>query len=192
MLREIVYFGDPVLRKKCAAVELSDEHKALAGDMIETMREAHGVGLAAPQIGLSIQMAVVDVSHDPECISHLRVNGNEAELTDIMPLVFVNPQLESGNEKATDSEGCLSIPDIRADVTRPEQLTAHLTLLDGSKMTVECDGLLARAIQHEVDHLNGVLFIDRIKATAKARIRTALRKFQQEYKEGQRRKSWKK
>lgn len=181
-----------MLRKKCALVELSDEHQALADDMVETMREAHGVGLAAPQIGLPIQMAVVDVSHDPECVSQLRVNGSEAELSDIMPLVFVNPELEFGGEKVSESEGCLSIPDVRADVTRSEQLTAHLRLLDGSKITIECDGLLARAIQHEVDHLNGVLFIDRIKATAKARIRTTLRRFQQEYKESQRRKSWKK
>mgnify|MGYP000504163460 CR=1 FL=1 len=190
MLREIVYFGDPVLRKKCANVELSPEHKELADDMIETMREAHGVGLAAPQIGIPIQMAVVDVSHDPECISFLRVDGKDTTLEELMPLVFVNPELTFGDEKASESEGCLSIPEVRADVLRPAELKAELTLLDGSKIVVETDGLLARAIQHETDHLNGVLFVDRIKATAKARLRTTLRRFQQEYKERERRKKW--
>ena len=192
-LREIIQVEHPTLRRKAAQVkDFGPPLQTLIDDMIETMHAAQGIGLAAPQIGLPIQMAVVDVAHDPECITYLKVDGEHKELADIMPLIFVNPELEFGDEKDVMNEGCLSIPDLRADVTRPEQLTAKLTLLDGSRVTIETDGLLGRAIQHEVDHLNGVLFIDRLKPTAKNRLRTSLKRMQQEYKERQRRKQWKK
>ena len=97
MVREIVIFGDPVLRKKCSKVEsFSEEIRSLVKDMLETMVSAEGIGLAAPQIGIPIQLAVIDVSHDPECISYLRIDGEDVNLADIMPLIFINPELEYG------------------------------------------------------------------------------------------------
>jgi len=179
MILEIVQMGAPVLRKKCVKVgEVTEELQQFAEDLIETMGDAHGVGLAAPQVGRDIQMAVVDVSFDPECISFLKVNGQEAELEKIMPLVFINPKLEFAGKKVPDKEGCLSIEGVQGVVKRPEIVKATLPQLDGSVLEVETDGLLARAIQHEVDHLNGVLFIDRMSAAAKLSIKKKLAQLQ--------------
>jgi len=177
MILEIVQFGNPVLRKKCRLIEKVDATLLeFAQNMIETMRDADGVGLAAPQVDEDIQMAVVDVSHDPECVSFLKVNGEDANMADVMPLVFINPQLELEGSKESDSEGCLSIHDIRANVRRPTIVKATLPQLDGSIIELETDGLLARAIQHEVDHLNGILFVDRISTAAKVSIKRKLRR----------------
>lgn len=182
MIHDIVIYGDPVLREKCALVEtITDETRALAGDMLETMVAANGVGLAAPQIGVPIQLAVIDVSHDPECVSYLRIDGEEADLADWMPLVFVNPLLQFGKERDTDTEGCLSFPELRAEIRRPYDVRATMTLIDGRTITLETDGLLARAIQHETDHLNGVLFIDRLSSAAKLGMRKKVRSMQEEY-----------
>ncbi|MCX6878435.1 MAG: peptide deformylase [Verrucomicrobia bacterium] len=176
MILEIVQYGHPLLRQRCRKVAAVDEALVmLAGDMLETMVEAHGVGLAAPQIGEPIRLAVVDVSHDPECISYLRVNGQEVAMESIMPLVFINPELEFGQPKEFGLEGCLSISGIRAEVRRPAAVKAILPQLDGSVLIVETDGLLARALQHEVDHLNGVLFVDRLPAVTKVAMRNRLK-----------------
>jgi peptide deformylase len=118
----------------------------------------------------------VDVSHDPECISFLKVDGEESCLDDLMPLVFVNPSLEFGSEKESVTEGCLSIEGINAEVRRPAQVRATLELLNGRKILVETDGLLSRAIQHETDHLNGVLFVDRLPSAAKLSIKRKLKR----------------
>jgi peptide deformylase len=177
MILEIVQYGHPVLRQKCREVEVvDDEIRSLAADMLETMVDANGVGLAAPQIGRDIRMAVVDVSHDPECISYLRVNGEPAELDSIMPLVFINPQLEYGQDHEFGLEGCLSIDGIRAEVRRPADVRATLPQLDGSVLVVESDGLLARALQHEIDHLNGVLFTDRLNTASKVTVKNRLKR----------------
>ena len=176
MIREIVQYGHPVLRQRCRKVtEVDDELIQLVGDMLDTMVEAHGVGLAAPQVGVPIRLAVVDVAHDPECISYLRVNGEAVELDTIMPLVFINPEVEFGQPKEFGVEGCLSIRDIRAEVRRPIDVKATLPQLDGAVLVVETDGLLARALQHEIDHLNGVLFVDRLPAVAKVAMRNRLK-----------------
>ena len=182
MIREIVFYGNPVLRKKGARVdEVTAEIRQLAGDLIETMRNASGVGLAAQQVGETIQLAVVDVSHDEECVSYLRVNGEEKALADISPLVFINPEVKGSREKATDVEGCLSFPDLRAEITRPASIRARLGTLDGGILEIETDGLLARAIQHEVDHLFGKLFIDRMSRARKVGLPKILRDLQQEW-----------
>jgi len=182
MILEIVQYGDPVLRQRCEPVrEVTAEIRELAQNMLDTMVDAQGVGLAAPQIGLAIRMAVVDVSHDPQCVSFLRVGGKEVPLEAIMPLVFINPELRLEGPKVADTEGCLSIEDLRATVTRPEVVRASLPLLDGSVLELETDGLLARALQHEVDHLNGVLFIDRLSAAGKTSIRRKLRRLGARY-----------
>ncbi len=181
MVLEIVQYGHPVLRKKCRPVEeVTDKIRQLAEDMIETMRDAHGVGLAAPQVARDIRMAVIDVSHDPECISFLKVNGEDAELASIMPLVFINPEIDFGKAKESDAEGCLSIQGINADVRRPESVKAKLPQLDGGVLEIETDGLLARALQHEIDHLNGVLFVDRLNAAAKLSVKRKLKRLLEE------------
>jgi len=182
MIRKIVFYPDPVLRQVGARVEtVTDEVRALAADMIETMYEAHGVGLAAPQVGASLQLAVVDVSHDEECISYPRVNGEEKSLTDICPLVFINPLLELMGPREADTEGCLSFPDLRGEISRPSEVKATLETLDGEKLVIETDGLFARALQHEVDHLFGRLFIDRMSSARKLAIRGRLREMQEDY-----------
>lgn len=176
MILEIVQYGHPVLRQRCRNVtDVDDSLVELVGNMLETMVEAHGVGLAAPQVGVPIRLAVVDVAHDPECVTYLRVNGEDADLESIMPLVFINPELQFGQAKEFGVEGCLSIREIRAEVRRPIDVKATLPQLDGSVLVVETDGLLARALQHEIDHLNGVLFVDRLPAVAKVAMRNRLK-----------------
>lgn len=177
MILDITQYGDPVLRERCKPVEeVTDEIRKLVDDMLETMYDAHGVGLAAPQVGVALRLAVVDVAHDPECVTFLKINGEDAELAEHMPLVFINPELDFGDQKESDSEGCLSIHDVRAEVKRPASIRAKLPQLDGSVLELETDGLLARAIQHETDHLNGVLFIDRISPAAKVRLKRKLKR----------------
>lgn len=177
MIREIVQYGHPVLRQRCRPVtEVTEEVITLVADMLDTMVEANGVGLAAPQVGVDLRLAVIDVSHDPECITFLKVNGEDAELDSIMPLVFINPELAFGQAKEFGMEGCLSIRGIRAEVRRPESVKATLPQLDGTVLEIETDGLLARALQHEIDHLNGVLFVDRLPPVAKVSMRNRLKR----------------
>lgn len=184
MILPIVQYGHPILRQRCKPVtEVNEELIELVGDMLETMVDANGVGLAAPQIGVDLRLAVIDVSHDPECVSYLRVNGEDADLESIMPLVFINPELEFGEEKEAGAEGCLSIRGIRSEVRRPLDVKATLPQLDGSTLIVETDGLLSRALQHETDHLNGVLFTDRLPAASKVALKNRLRKLAQEFSE---------
>lgn len=180
MILPIVQYGDPILRKRCQpVVEVTPDLVSLSEDMIETMHDAQGIGLAAPQIGADLRLAVVDVSHDPECVSVLRVNGEDASLEDLMPLIFINPEFELSGDKEGMEEGCLSIQDIRAEVRRPTVLKGSFELLDGSRLELETDGLLARVIQHETDHLNGVLFVDRVSAAAKLSLRRKLKRLQE-------------
>ena len=177
MIRDIVQYGHPVLRQKCRPVTVVDDAlRDLAADMLETMVDANGVGLAAPQVGEDIRLAVIDVSHDPECITMLKVNGEDADLESIMPLVFINPELTYSQEKESAVEGCLSIQGIRSEVRRPAAVIAKLPQLDGSMLEIETDGLLARALQHEIDHLNGVLFVDRLSAVGKVSMKNRLKR----------------
>ncbi len=182
MIRDIVFYPDPVLRQSGARVdEVTPEIRELAADMIETMYDAHGVGLAAPQVGVSLQLAVIDVSHDEECVSYLRVNGKDTALTELCPLVFLNPVVETLGDKDSDTEGCLSFPDLRGEITRPYEVRATVETLDGETLVIETDGLFARAIQHEVDHLFGKLFIDRMSSARKLAIRRQLKEMQEQY-----------
>jgi len=179
MILDIVNYPDPVLRQTGKRIEkVTEEILELADNMLETMYEARGVGLAAQQVGHALQMAVVDVSHDEDCVTYCRVNGQDTALEDICPLVFINPQIEPIGEKVTESEGCLSFPDLRSDITRRGEVIARVETLDGSQLTIETDGLFARAIQHEVDHLFGKLFIDRMSSARKLAIRKQLREMQ--------------
>lgn len=186
MIMPIVQYGDPVLRRKCEPVGAAGgELRQLAADMLETMHDANGVGLAAPQVGRAIRLAVVDVSHEPECVSLLRVGGREATLAEVMPLVFIDPECEGTGPRLSWEEGCLSIRDVRAAVSRPGAVRARLPQLDGSVVELEADGLLARALQHEIDHLNGILFVDRVSAATKVSLRWRLRALAAEHRPAQ-------
>lgn len=184
MVLPIVLYGDPVLRVKCKPVtEVTPEIRELAANMLETMADARGVGLAAPQIGVPLQLAVIDVSHDPACISYLRINGEERSLADSMPIIFLNPKLHPGKDKETGEEGCLSIPGLRSDVRRSAGIEVTYNTLDGATVTLETDGLLARAFQHEIDHLNGILFLDRLSAAAKLSAKRKLKRLMDDWAE---------
>lgn len=184
MVLPIVRYPEPVLRAKCRPItEITDVTRQLAADMLETMRAANGVGLAAPQIGVDQQLAVIDVSHNPECISYLKVNGAEANMVQHMPVVFLNPRLDLGRDKGTDEEGCLSFPRLRGDIRRATDIKVTFQNLEGETITMETDGLLARAFQHEIDHLNGILFIDRMSAAAKVGLKRKLKRLMEEWEE---------
>lgn len=183
MIRDIVIFGDKVLREKCARVQtVTEDVRTLAADMIDTMRAADGIGLAAPQVGVAKQLAVVDVSESAEPLTFLRIDGQDAALEEWSPLIFMNPELEFPTKARSGmNEGCLSFPELRAPVTRPDVVKAHLTLLDGRHIVLETDGLFSRAIQHETDHLNGVLFVDRTTAAAKLSLKKKIKLMQEEW-----------
>ena len=177
MVLPIVRYPEPVLRAKCRPVtEVTPQVRELAANMLETMREANGVGLAAPQVAVDVHLAVIDVSHNPDCISFLKVNGEAVEdMTKHMPVVFMNAKLELGSAKETGEEGCLSFPGLRGDIRRSAEIKVTFMNLDGQTVTMETDGLLSRAFQHEIDHLNGVLFIDHISRLKRERV---IKKFQ--------------
>jgi peptide deformylase len=184
MVRKIVRYPEPVLRAKCRPVaEVTPEIRALAADMLETMREANGVGLAAPQVAVDVQLAVIDVSHNTDCITFMNVDGQKVDMVDHMPVVLMNPQLYLGKDKEIGEEGCLSFPRLRADIRRSGEIKVIYTNLDGKTVTVETDGLLARAFQHEIDHLNGILFIDRMNAVAKVGMKRKLGRLMEEWAE---------
>ena len=172
----IVRYGEPVLRAQGKRIDQVDaELRELAANMIETMHEAHGVGLAAQQVGAALQLTVVDVSGAEDQESTLKLNGAEADAKTSMPLVLLNPELVLGKETAVALEGCLSFPEITADIRRAISVTVRAQTLE-----IEASGLLARVLQHEVDHLNGVLFIDRMSAATKVALRSRLKRMQRE------------
>jgi peptide deformylase len=184
MVRKIVFYPEPVLRAKCRDItHVTAEHRQLATDMLETMNEAHGVGLAAPQVGVDLQLAVIDVSHNPQCVSYLRIDGQDADLVKSMPIIFLNPKIELGRDKESGEEGCLSFPDLRSQIRRSLDVEVTYQTLDGATVKLETDGLLARAFQHEIDHLNGILFIDRMSAAAKVGLKRKLARLQEEWAE---------
>ena len=163
MLLRIVQFNEPILRKKGAKVVAFDAALAqLANDMIETMHDAQGIGLAAQQIGQALQLCVVDLSM-VESEFDWEYDGTRPPLELFMPMALVNPEVTIVPEPVFPyEEGCLSFPEIRGDVVRPDAVSVKFADITGHRHELRCDGLLARCVQHEVDHLNGVLFIDRM------------------------------
>lgn len=177
----IAKYGDPILRAKGKRVsEIDEEIRELAFNMLETMHAANGVGLAAQQIGRALQLTVLDVSQVEDRPSTMKLNGKEVDPIASMPLILINPELDPGAEEVLGSEGCLSIPDINADVMRSFSVITRAQTLDEDQIEIEATGLLARALQHEVDHLNGILFIDRISSAAKASLASRLKRMQKE------------
>ena len=180
-------YGDPILRAKGKQIEKIDDYiRALAANMIETMHAANGVGLAAQQVGEALQLAVLDISQIEDRPSGLNLNGSDVDPTTSMPLVLINPEIELGGETEVGIEGCLSFPEITGQIERAEFTMARARNLEGDKIEIVASGLLARAIQHEVDHLNGILFIDRMNSAAKAALSSRLKRLQKQTKRGKR------
>ena len=142
-IRRIRYIGDDILKKKCKPVtKMTDATKELIGDLFDTMYEARGVGLAAPQVGILRRICVVDVMDDD-------------------PIVLINPEVVESSGEQTDDEGCLSVPGKVAEVTRPEYVKVSSLDMDMNPVTYEGEGLGARAMLHEMDHLDGILYGER-------------------------------
>lgn len=155
---DITVLGHPILREDTRPVEeITDELRALARDMFETMYLAKGIGLAAPQVGRTERIAVVDVDNNP--------------------LVIINPEVVHTEARDKGEEGCLSIPDVYGDVERPAKVRVRATGLDGKAIEIEAEGLFARCLQHEIDHLHGKLFIDYLSVLKR---RSALAKWAKE------------
>ena len=161
---QLRYYGDPILRKRAEPVQdITDAELKLTEEMLMTLYATHGIGLAATQVGVLKRFLIVDI--DPED-------------ADYEPLMLFNPEILSVEGESVAEEGCLSIPDLRADVKRPEKIVVKAMNDYSEDIQVEADGLLARVIQHEIDHLNGTLFIDRISGLKRQLLRDELEKIQ--------------
>ena len=165
MVRKILKYGEPVLEQSCEPVTEFDTHDLhqLISDMWETMYAAKGVGLAAPQIGLSKRISVIDVS----------VGENEGD-----KIVIINPEIVSKEGSQTGEEGCLSLPGFREPVTRANKVVVRAQNEKGETVEFEGEELLARAFQHEIDHLNGILFINHLSGLKRDIIRRKIKKLQ--------------
>jgi peptide deformylase len=186
MILPILQYGDPILRAKGKPIEIIDDHiRELAANMIETMHAAHGVGLAAQQIGEALQLTVLDISQvEDDRPSTLKLDGKDIDPKTAMPLVLINPEIELGGETEVGVEGCLSFPEITGDIERTQAVAVRAQSVEGETIQIEAGGFLARAIQHEHDHLNGILFIDRMRSAAKAALSSRLKRLQKETKRG--------
>ncbi|MES3038877.1 MAG: peptide deformylase [Bdellovibrionota bacterium] len=176
---EILTFPDPRLREVSKAVtKFDDSIKQLAADMVETMYAAKGIGLAAPQVGQLFRMLVVDTRPRDESGSRY----NYEEMTELekkitQPLVIINPVIIKGDGKTTFDEGCLSVPGFYETVERFEKIQLQYQDVNGNKHVLETDGLLAICLQHEMDHLEGKLFIDHISFMKSKKIKDQIKKF---------------
>jgi len=184
MSLKLRYFGDPVLRQSGRKIEKFDDQLAtLSQEMIEVMRESDGIGLAAQQVGIAEQFCVMDVPEHPEYPILCVLDGKALSPSLLMPMSLANPIVSPlPSDEYYYEEGCLSFPGINADVARPEKISVSYQDMDGVAHTLECDGLLARCIQHEVDHLNGVLFIDRMEKETYAEIKKDVQSLKKETK----------
>ena len=151
---DIKEYPDKILKKKAAALKkVGKEEQRLSRDMIETMRYASGVGLAAPQVGVSKRIIVIE-----------DVEGRGS------PTVLINPKILKKKGRSSFCEGCLSVPGVTSDIVRPESIVLEALDLDGELLKTEASGIFARVIQHEIDHLDGILFIDRVGILKRKRI----------------------
>ena len=183
MILKVVKYGSPVLRKKGAQIEgVTPEIKKLVGDMFETMYAYKGVGLAAQQVGHALQLTVIDVRGVTDRPSSLELKGKPADVADFMPLVLINPELSPVGDPAAGPEGCLSFPEIFGEITRPQFVDVKALNEKGKPIEFRAGGLLSRAIQHEWDHLQGILFIDRMDKKTKEELKPELDVLQAETK----------
>ncbi len=160
-LREVVHYGDPILRKVCKPVKDFKKLSSLIDDMFDTMYEESGVGLAANQIGVDLNLFIIDIS------------GIEEETESVH--IFINGEIMESSGESWFEEGCLSIPNIRLEVKRPEFIQFKYQDETGTEHIEEMGGLLARAIQHEIDHLKGVFIVDRVTKTVKMTVENDLK-----------------
>lgn len=189
---EITKYGDPVLRRKGEVIEeITPEIQSLAKKMLEALDVAQGVGLAAQQVGVALKICVIDV-RPSDRPSWLEWKGQRVDPATHMPLVLINPQVTAEGEQEVGPEGCLSFPDIFADIKRPGTVQVEALNLENEKMSFRCGGLLARAIQHECDHLEGILFIDRMGFMDREDCDESLRKLRARTKDRLKRKSFRK
>jgi len=159
-LREILHFPDPRLRKKAVEInDVNDDIRQLADDMLETMYDAPGIGLAATQINVQKRILVIDISEDKS-----------------QPMVFINPKIIEKQGEREHEEGCLSVPEAYEIVTRADTVTVQALDRDGQEFTIDADELLATCIQHEIDHLDGKLFVDYLSNLKRQRIKKRLEK----------------
>ena len=171
----IVKYGAPVLRQKGAHIEsVTPTVTKLISDMFETMYAYKGVGLAAQQVGVPIQLTVIDVRGVTDRPSSLELDGQPADIHAFMPLVLINPDITPVGKMVAGPEGCLSFPEIFADIERPDIVDVKALNAQGQPIKFRCGGLLARAVQHETDHLHGILFIDRMDKRTKEELRSEL------------------
>lgn len=172
MVLKIFRYGEKVLREKAQPVSaVTDNHRALAADMIETMRKARGVGLAAQQVGLTVRMCVIDIPSDCEDADDALFNAPIA-----MPLVLVNPEIVAQEGAQRDKEGCLSFPNVGGSITRAAQVTCQYLDVDNKVQMITARGFLARALQHEIDHLDGILYVDHMTAVERLACAAKLKK----------------
>ncbi len=159
----VVKYGDPILRKKCEPVKDFSKLNNLVDDMFDTMYEEEGIGLAANQVGIDLNLMVIDVSHTEE--------------TDDTN-VFINGEISESWGESVFEEGCLSIPEVRLEVKRPEFIKFKYQNIKGLEKEEEFSGLLGRAIQHEIDHLNGIFIIDRVSSLVKMQVKKQLKEIE--------------
>ena len=157
---EVVHYGDPILRKKCNSVKDFSKLESLLNNMFDTMYEENGIGLAANQVGFDMNLFIIDISGIEE---------------DEKTRVFINGEIINSEGESWFEEGCLSIPDIRLNVKRPDIIKFKYQDEKGQEFEEDFDGLLARAIQHEVDHLNGVFIVDRVSKSEKMSVAKELK-----------------
>ncbi len=170
-------YGDPVLRRKAEEiVRIDAATRALADGMLRVMGEKKGVGLAAQQIGQIERICVVDV---PACADMAEPNGPRLNPDVVFPLIMINPVIRARRGSMLDKEGCLSVPEIWAPVSRAAEIEAEYLDLEGRMQAILARGMLARAIQHELDHLDGVLFVDRVSTVKKVVLTGKLRRLRE-------------
>src|SRR5215469_7813379 len=175
MILTVVKYGTPVLRQKGSRVAaITPTITRLIADMFDTMYAHKGIGLAAQQVGVPIQLTVIDVRGVTDRPSSLELKGQPAEVASLMPLVLINPVITPVGQSVAGPEGCLSFPEIFAEITRPDVVDVKALDAEGQPLEFRCGGLLARAAQHETDHLHGILFIDRMDRKTKEEIRSEL------------------
>jgi peptide deformylase len=187
MPKRIVQFNDPVLRKKGVKIAAFDAGlRKLAAEMVDAMHAARGIGLAAQQVGEARQLCVVDL-RETEADFDWQLDGSRPPLEIFMPMVIANPVVEAAPEPAESAEeGCLSFPGINGDVSRPDEIEVRYQDEHGTPHVLRCNGLFARCIQHEVDHLDGVLFIDHMDEATRERIEPVLKELRRATREAAR------
>lgn len=181
MQLEIVHYGHPVLRERGKPIETVDaETRQLVADMIETMGAAQGVGLAAQQVARALQLFVIDVREVKDRPSTMEIDGQSVDPADHMPMALINTEIRPLGEPETGPEGCLSFPEVFGEISRPATIEVRALDGEGRPLHFTCGGLLARAIQHELDHTKGILFIDRMSRAQKREQQEILEQLQAE------------